>query len=82
MQCKDKGILEFKTHFKKKHGILDKQEYNLYLELKEIDPSELLEQNEFVDEDDSREERVEEHFHNKPNCENDESEEENALESA
>ena len=82
MQCKDKGILEFKTHFKKKHGILDKQEYNLYLELKEKDPSELLEQNEFVDEDDSREERVEEHFHNKPNCENDESEEENALESA
>ena len=75
---KTKGSWYFETHLKKKHGILDKQEYNLYLELKEIDPSELLEQNKFVDEDDSREERMEEHFHNKPNCESYESEKENA----
>jgi len=36
--AKTKGAWYFETHLKKKHGLFDKQEYNLYLELKDIEP--------------------------------------------
>ena len=36
--AKTKGAWYFETHLKKKHGLFDKQEYNSYLELKDIEP--------------------------------------------
>ena len=54
-------------HYKGVHGGTQEVNLNRHMEEKHDEP---------------REERMEGHFHNKSNCENDESEEENALESA